>query len=1001
MTPERWLQIKSIFAEATKLAPAERGAFIEQQCGGDAELRSEVESLLASFDNSAGFMDQPAVGEVADIIAHRRASLEPGQKVGPYQVIRAIGAGGMGEIFLADDQRLGRQVALKILPAQFTSDPDRARRFKQEARAASALNHPNIITIYEIGELDDHELFIATEYIEGRTLREAEINALDLRGVLDIVIQVARALAAAHSAGIVHRDIKPENVMLRPDGVVKVLDFGLAKLVERVPRTTNSQAETATFNSTTPGLVMGTVNYMSPEQARGLDVDARTDIFSCGALLYELLTGRTPFASATHADTIAAILKQEATPLTEFVPGMPAELQRIAGKMLRKDRDDRYQTAKDLLLDLKELREDLQLQAKLELHQGSVPSAVLRSPTQTGPGSDLMPGAGRLSDPIKAQTTAPTETEARAPRRRVWLGVGAVAVVALVVAGGLWFWRSGSSPLHAVKVAKVTQVTSSPGLDDYPSISPDGKNVAYCSDHTGSFEIYVRSLVPGAKEIQLTSDGQQNFEPAWSPDGQQIAYYSKLKGGIWTMPASGGQPKQLTEFGSAPAWSPDGATIAFQSNPLIDLGAGAVSAQSPSTLWTIPAAGGEPKQITRQGDPPGGHGTPGWSPDGKWIVFAAGNYSNYSTWVISLPGGQRHLIAPESRPGCFAADGNSILFVSDARVSQIPFNPRTGETTGKPVTIEGIAGFPAFVRRLSFSTDGKHLAYSAPVRNETLTSLRLRPAILDAVGAPRVLFHNTSNRTHMPAFSPDGERVAFAVCLRNGTNCDIWQVNRDGSEPTQVTTDTESEFMPSWMPDMTELAYSTDRSGRLSLWAINLSTKRERLLRDTGQDMAFPRVSPDGRQVAYNVAADGAVNVWLADLAGGEPRQLTFDKQMMGFPAWSPDGKWLSFQMQRGDNTHVMVMPSAGGEPLQLTANKGQSWTHGWSPDSDKILFAGFRDGVWNVWWVSRTTKKLQMLTNYTKLNSFVRYPAWSPKGDQIAYEYSETTGNVWVADIQ
>lgn len=1000
VTPERWQKIKQVFADASKLETVDRPAFLDRTCGDDADLRSEVESLLASSDNSAGFLDQPAVREVADVIANRRAVLTPGQQVGPYVTVRAIGAGGMGEIFLADDQRLGRQVALKLLPAQFTSDPDRARRFKQEARAASALNHPNIFTIYEIGELDNHQLFIATEYIEGQTLREAETARLDLRDILDIVIQISGALSAAHAAGIVHRDIKPENVMLRPDGLVKVLDFGLAKLAEH-PRPLNhgSQAETATYHSTTPGLVMGTVNYMSPEQARGLDVDARTDIFSCGVLLYEMLAGRTPFASATHADTIAAILQQEPVPLAQLMPGLPAELQRIVSKMLRKDRDDRYQTAKDLSLDLKELRDELQLQAKLTRDQGSTAADGTRP--RAGSATLLVKGGGQPSDPIKTQTTAPTEATAPRRGRRIWVALAAVAAVAALVAGGLWFWRSRASAFHPAKVAQVVQVTTWPGLDDFPALSPDGRSIAYCSDHGGKFEIYVKSLIPGAKEIQLTNDGQQNFEPTWSPDGQQIAYYSKLRGGIWTVPVGGGQAKQLTEFGSAPAWSPDGNIIVFQSNPLSDLGAGAVSAQSPSTLWTVSPSGGEPKQITHQGDPPGGHGTPSWSPDGKWIVFAAGNYSNYSTWVMSFPDGKFHRIAPESYAGSFSPDGRSIFYVNDARVNQVPFNPATGETTGKPVMIEGIAGFPAFIRRFSFSTDGKHLAYSTPVRNETLASLKLHPATFDADGAPTVLFHNTSNRTHMPAFSPDGRRVAFAVCLRNGTNCDLWQVNPDGTDPIQVTTGTGSELMPSWMPDMTELAYSSDRVGHTALWTINLSTKRARLLRDTGQDMAFPRVSPDGRQVAYNVASDGAVNVWVADLTGGAPRQLTFDKQMMGFPSWSPDGKWISFQMQRGDSTYVMIMPPTGGEPLQLTTDKGQSWTHGWSPDSDKVLFAGFRDGVWNVWWVSRTTKKQQMLTNYTKLNSFVRYPAWSPQGDQIAYEYSETTGNIWVAEIQ
>ncbi len=288
-----------------------------------------------------------------------------------YRILSKLGAGGMGEVYLAEDTRLGRQVALKLLPAEFTADPDRVRRFVQEAKAASALNHPNIITIYEIGEVDGTH-FIATEFIHGLTLRQQLAKEkMRLHTALEVASQVAFALTTAHEAGIVHRDIKPENVMLRPDGVVKVLDFGLAKLTEQRPATVETNAPTIGNVETDPGTVMGTVQYMSPEQARGVEVDARTDLFSLGVVTYEMLTGRAPFTGQTASHIIVAILEKEPVSLTRTAPGVPAELERIVTKALVKDREERYQSAKDLLIDLKRIRARQELEAALATDSGT------------------------------------------------------------------------------------------------------------------------------------------------------------------------------------------------------------------------------------------------------------------------------------------------------------------------------------------------------------------------------------------------------------------------------------------------------------------------------------------------------------------------------------------------------------------------------------------------------------------------------------------------------
>src|SRR5215813_5138221 len=365
MTQERWQEVKEIFQAALDQEPSNRSRFLSRACGDDHDLRREVESLIASHEKTGTFIDSPAFKANAEQLVADAPQLKPSERIASYEVISFISRGGMGEVYLAQDQRLSRRVALKILPASFTRDVDRLARFEQEARAASALNHPNIITIYEILKTDSTHV-IATEFVEGETLQQRlASDSLTVSEALLIAIQIADALTAAHKAGIIHRDIKPENVMLRPDGYVKVLDFGLAKLAETPSSLPAAEAPTKKVK-TASGVIIGTVGYMSPEQARGQQVDARTDIFSLGAVIYEMVAGRKPFAGDTQSDVLAAILKSNPPPLSYSQPDVPAELVRIVAKTLRKDREERYQVVKDLLLDLKSLKEELDFQAKLD-----------------------------------------------------------------------------------------------------------------------------------------------------------------------------------------------------------------------------------------------------------------------------------------------------------------------------------------------------------------------------------------------------------------------------------------------------------------------------------------------------------------------------------------------------------------------------------------------------------------------------------------------------------
>jgi Tol biopolymer transport system component len=554
---------------------------------------------------------------------------------------------------------------------------------------------------------------------------------------------------------------------------------------------------------------------------------------------------------------------------------------------------------------------------------------------------------------------------------------------------------------EAVTVLNTTQITTGLGLDLHPSLSPDGNSIAYSSDHGSGYEIFIRPLTPGGRELQLTSDGSQNFEPIWSPDAKLIAYHSKNSGGVWVVPALGGVARQLTEFGSYPAWSPDGGTIVFQSTGIGDdlfaMGSGALLT---TTLWTVSARGGTRKQITKMGNPAGGHGSPSWSPDGKRIAFTSYDPAKSEIWTVT-PDGTDLKRAGGGIDPIFSPDGQHLYFVSfgsnnlNFGLSKLRIS-ETGDPVGVPIEIRSTG--PSRIKRLTVSADGKKIAYTPLTTISNLWSVLMRNN--EGAGSPVALTHDSSYRNSFPNYSPDGERVVYHVS-RVGGRHDIWLIDPDGKNPTQLTTNPASDQRPSWFPDGEQIAFQSNREGKEVILAINVKTGMERTLFEPSQDLTFPRLSPDGKQVVFNSKKSGTTNLWLFSIESGVIKQLTFDKEAAGFASWSPDGKALAFEIKRGDDTHVAIMSSGGGDVMQLTAVSGQSYAHSWSPDGDKIAFAGFRDGVWNVWWVSRSSKSLKQVTNYSKLNAFVRYPSWSPLGDRIVYEYTETTGNIWLMEFK
>jgi len=598
-----------------------------------------------------------------------------------------LGTGGMGEVYLAEDVELARKVALKLLPDDVTHDQARLTRFKREARAASALNHPNILTVHEISE-ENGRHFIATEYVVGETLRQRlEEGALAPREALDIATQVASALAAAHDAGVVHRDIKPENIMVRPDGYVKVVDFGLAKLTPRHKDEPGSPPAQSSLHST-PGLVIGTPGYMSPEQLRGIDVDLRTDIWSFGVVLYEMLSGGRPFAGSTSSDCIVAILTSDAPPLEGPIPD---DLRDLVAKALQKDPADRYQTAREMFALLQHAHNISSRRPIVRLLEGSLDA---------------------MSRPIEAVTQALRRWRPALP----WV---AGALVTGTVAGAWWVGRHAAAPDAAW--SEFTQLTDASGVETGPSLSPDGGSFAYASAAKGSWDIYVQRVGGRNPCSSLAILPSTNSGPRFSPDATQIAFSRGDAGGIFIMGASGESVRRLTDFGSNPAWSPDGRRIVFGSEEV----SSPYRTGTKSTLWTVDVAGGGLSKV----DSGVWAYQPAWSPSGRRIAFWARVNDQRDLATVPAADGSRVMVTSDPAldwAPVWSPDGRFLFFASDRGGSmgiwRIAVDESSGRAAGPPKPIAG--GVDVSLDLPHVSADGRVLLLRSKIQ-------WVNPAVID------------------------------------------------------------------------------------------------------------------------------------------------------------------------------------------------------------------------------------------------------------------------------
>jgi serine/threonine protein kinase len=985
MSPERWSQIKQVFHAALEREAANRAAFLDEACRGDDEMRGEVDSLLDAHEQPDSLIDKPAFEAAADFLPTREFTAEIGRAIGPYKIVQQIGRGGMGEVYLAQDTRLGRRVALKLLPFRFTSDEDRLRRFKQEARAASSLNHPNIITIHEVGQADDAH-FIATEFVEGKTLRSSIARGpMKLDETLEIVIQVASALRAAHEAGIVHRDIKPENIMLRPDGYVKVVDFGLAKLSERRPMTDDTGASFSAID-TNPGIVMGTVSYMSPEQARGLAVDARGDIFSLGVVLYEMIAGRPPFEGATISDLIVAILEKEPPALASFTAEAPAELESVIDRALRKSQDDRYQTAKEMLDDLRKLKQIVEIQARIDSSSTEEFLAVVgarRSAEQA-----LSRSIAAVTGSNVAHSTGKIKLH-----KKVAIIVSAALVVALAVV--FWIYKSTgqsklATPFQPMEIVRVNTVRKA--LD--AAISPDGKYVAYVTSDADRQTVWLKQLATNT-DTQIIPPAEMNYRwLTFSPNGNYLCYVANRGNEprvLYQMATTGGPARKLAVRVRTPfSFSPDGKRLAFVRH----------SSEGETALIVADVEGsGEQKLILRKLPDWFSDRGVAWSPDGKVIVCSAGSTSdgfNITTVEVRVEDGTVRPITswPGIQRASWLRNGSGLVAVALDRYAwefpQLWFISYPGGEARRITT--DLSKYSPF--HLSMTADSSAIL---ALKSDTVCNIWVAPDA-SASRAKQITFGapESGDGLYGLSWTPDGELVYGSYV---GYYQAVFIMNADGTDSRQLTAGDYSDSLLTTTLDGRYIVFQSTRALRFNIWRIDIDGNNLKQLTDSVHDIE-PDCSPDGKWVFYVSYYEGKKMLYRVPIDGGEPVRL-FDKECE-FPAVSPDGKLIALPYvdEQANARRVGVISSETGQLLK-SFDLGSYWNivH-WTPDGRGVAYIKTESDVSNIWAQPLEGGKPAPLTDF-KSDRIFNF-AWSNDGKQLAIARgSETSDVVLIRDIR
>jgi serine/threonine protein kinase/Tol biopolymer transport system component len=880
-------------------------------------------------------------------------TLSNGMRLGPYEVLEMLGSGGMGEVYRARDTRLKREVAIKILPSRLSSDIARLERFEREARSASALNHPNIVTIHEVGQTDSTS-FIVMELVEGKSLRDV-LNAgpLPLRKLLSIAAQIADGLAKAHASGIVHRDLKPENVMVTSDGFVKILDFGLAKLTERHKGLSHATMSTLLFHSS-PGTVIGTAAYMSPEQARGISVDERTDIWGLGVVLYEMASGRAPFTGETATDVVVAIVEREQPPISQHVEGVPPELERIVKKALRKDRNERYQIVKELAIDLRSLRRELEVNSLLErsIAPGvSSGSEYARAST----------GRDKIVETKELQHARTTILPARS-RSRPWILAAAAAVILAVIGFGIYKMRPRTEPTMRVPFERieVTKLTTN-GNSLMAAISPDGKYVAYVINEAGKQSLWLRQVAINSNAQMIPPREGRYLGVAFAPDGDFIyfAYAGSDRndaGQIYKLPVLGigAVATRVEKSDGLPTTSHDNKQIAFIRYDRNNQSDSLVIANADGSGEQIIATRKWPQQfgldiLTR----------PVWTPDNKALLLPQISSDQASSnnvavnFTISIL--ERDLVTGAERT--------------------IPLDPQKFDEMG----------------RVTMYPDGSGVILLAKAYGAAF--VQVWQLLRD--GSKRTITNDLADYNELSLRS-DGS--AF-VTVQKQTLSRLWTLRKGETKPAPLTSGTSRYFDLSVAPD-DKILYASDASGIADIYEVSNSGNDVRQLTSNGQRNYGPAVSPDNRYVVFHSNRSGRFQIWRVDRDGANPKQLTFG----GESTWATitnDSKWVVYQHFEANTPHSLWrVPIDGGTPEQLTQELSIRSTI--SPDGKLIAF-WYNDQKGD----SRWRLRVAQVENGATVNTFdvaqtvqVQWDSplrWSPDGRYLVYvDHSGGIDNLW-----
>jgi eukaryotic-like serine/threonine-protein kinase len=910
--------------------------------------------------------------------------LGPGASLGPYRIQAPLGQGGMGIVYRAHDTRLDRSVAIKVLPPDRVADPERERRFVQEAKAASALNHPNIVTIHEIQSAGG-VLFIAMEHVEGSTLADRMgRRGLPLRELLRVAVQIADALAAAHARGIVHRDLKPGNVMVTPDGHVKVLDFGLAKLVEPPAPDGQSTMTAAERLHTMEGRIVGTPAYMSPEQALGQPVDARSDVFAFGSVLYEMATGQRAFPGENTIATLSRLIDAEPPPARTIRGEVPRDLERVIELCLKKDPARRLQSIADVKLQLEALAQEWD-------------SGVLRPVDRSVP--------------------------ARTPWR-VWPFAAAAAGIA-VVAASAWLWLT-AWPGEPPPEAALTRLTYDAGLATDPALSPDGRLLVYASDRegAGTLDLWVQQ-VGGGEPVRLTRDAGVNREPAFSPDGTRIVFRSTREGGgIFVMPALGGAERRIAPEGRRPVFAPDGRSVAYY----VGSPAAAVLANQKTELRVVAASGGSSREVAT--------GFVGvccaiWTPDGRHLLFLGNRDDTLAPdesldwWVVPIDGARpiktgalaitraRGLQgevaeAPSAvTPAAWTPAGDGVIFSAQSGSStnlwQVGLSSKTFKAAGPATRLTAGTAFEWQPSVAALSGGGRRMVFASLTSKSNLWSVSVAPDEVSLTGQPQRLTDSAAVDKH-PYLSDDGRRLAY-VSARSGFP-QVWVRDVESGRETAVTSSAADKYAPLLSSDGSLLVYSESQSGRWPIHLVRLENGEDEILGESVVGAAAD-FTPDGRSLLFH-NIPGRTSV--LDLAS---RRLTVllekpGSRLIGLRL-SPDDRWVAFSALTGDKGRIVVAPRRDSAPIDerdwTALTDGRFWdiVNYWSRSGNVIYFTSNRDG-YTCFWAQRLDPVTKRPSGPPEAILHEHNPSRSLGGfsfarNRFVFNMDEPSGSIWMAE--